>query len=326
MNKVTFVVIAAFLFSICQAEDGWLDLRDCKNATEAVHRLERMEKSGEMNKFTYWCLQDMPVSDRICELAAKHKKLQSLSCAGTKLTDVGIKMLAKHPSLELLWLNNTLVTDKSTPYIITIPKLNSLYLGVSNFSDDNTIEILNRFKLKEFAAPYSMGDNGFESLIERGTELTGLSLYSWKISKDNYVKLCKLPSLQELWIEYSHISDKSVQSLSQLPKLTFLNIQENPDLTDKSLLSFKGHKTLETLAIPYRCTDDILPILQSIKSLRLCHGVEGQFTEKSLADFRKKRPEVELDLKTIAKFFANKKDSVWVAPHYNHTLPGRKSE
>lgn len=169
-----------------------------------------------------------------------------------QLTDDAFEDLSEHYQLQVLSLGNcTRITDKTLFNLSSSPDI--LYLSVDNC--------------------WRVTDEGLKRFAETHSLVKVFRAYGCANLTDNSVsalgKHCK--KLEVIDIGGTLITDVAIISIAEgCPNLVMLQIDENGDLTNKSI-AFVGTscKKLESIYLPDQITDDgVIPIAQNCKGLQ----------------------------------------------------------
>jgi len=169
-----------------------------------------------------------------------------------QITDEAFVNLSEHYQLQVLSLGNCKkITDKTLFNLSSSPDI--LYLSVDRC--------------------WKITDEGVKRFVETHSLTKVFRAYGCANLTDDSVsalgKYCK--KLEVLDIGGTLITDITIMSIAEgCPNLVMLQIDENPDLTDKSI-AFVGTscKKLESIYLPDQITDDgVIPIAQNCKELQ----------------------------------------------------------
>jgi len=134
-----------------------------------------------------------------------------------------------------------------------IEKLKNLHvftLGSTTFSADRLAASPLLPNLKNLDIADMIDPTPVIEQLRRLNKVMDLNLNRTKLTKADIANLCQMKQLRSLWLKSTNISDEDVESLSGLPLLGYLNIDNCKNLTVKSLASLRKFKKLTSLALP----------------------------------------------------------------------------
>ncbi|KAG9448297.1 hypothetical protein H6P81_014425 [Aristolochia fimbriata] len=168
-------------------------------------------------------------------VASAGTTLRYLNLAHTRVSSDGVAVLAgSMPYLETLSLSYTSVDDAVLSYISLMPSLREVDLSHTN--------------IKGFICQGSEHDQKVLSLtsLQSLDNLRSLNLEETQLRDEFLNPLLFLRELKHLYLKSDFLSDISLQSLSQIPYLTYLGIR-GAVLTNSGLQMFKPPSMLQTL-------------------------------------------------------------------------------
>jgi hypothetical protein len=228
------------------------DLRDDLDAIgTAVYGLE-LETS---------CLKKNGLED----LGNTFPNLTRLTVTTTRFTDTDVLELLALRKLQILRLKDLKIKDVSLEIILELPELRELSIdNAPNITDDGVIQLVaskqcKKFKTLDFRACSGITGTGWEALRV-------------------------FQSLRQLGLGGTSITDKSLESMANsFPKLTLLEVDQAPSLTNNAMLSISKLIALRQLdigSLPL-LTDAGLEPLKTLTRLTLlnlanCHQITGR--------------------------------------------------
>ncbi|MBS1956494.1 MAG: protein kinase [Cyanobacteria bacterium SZAS-4] len=184
----------------------------------------------------------------------KFPNLKRLDVQETEITPELMTALLNLPKLDHLNLSKTRYTRSSLTQISTLKYLRSLNLCRSNLSDDDCQIIARMTNLEQLRIGFNpqITDKGINAL-KALTNLTALDLNNTSVSDKGLTVLKSLNKLQDLQLYQTHISDdgvktlakmplkrlslsdtmigsKSIQYLSKMSQIKYLEIHQNPQM------------------------------------------------------------------------------------------------
>ncbi len=184
----------------------------------------------------------------------KFPNLQRLDVQETEICPQLVTAILNLPKLEFLNLSKIRYTKSSLLQISSLKNLRSLNLCRSNLSDDDCQIVAQMTGLEQLRIGFNpqITDRGVTALkslknlevldlnstgvTDKGlmalkslTKLKDLQVYQTHISDDGIKALAKLP-LKRLLLSDTYISSKSIQYLSKMSTLKYLEIHQNPRL------------------------------------------------------------------------------------------------
>ncbi|CAN5242903.1 hypothetical protein BH10CYA1_BH10CYA1_09110 [soil metagenome] len=178
--------------------------------------------------------------------------LEALDC-----NDDGLKWFQKRNDIIKLGLSGTSITSAGLKYLTHLP-LQSIQLnqtGVCDLSSAAKIRTLETLELNE-------------------TLVTSATLSS----------LVQLPNLKSLRVQDDKLDDSVIDVLLRMPKLEYLSIGKNNNITDAGVSKLSKMKRLKTLRlISLHIGDESLKSVDQLKNLTILDLNGTNITDKSLA-------------------------------------------
>jgi Leucine-rich repeat (LRR) protein len=243
--------------------------------------------------------------------------------------DTDIADLAKLPALTKLDLSETRLTDRGLLDLKTATNLTELNLYYAELVSDQGIAVVKNLPhLKRLNLRGTKMTDSTLQLLNRLTSLESLDI-AFAQGTDSGIGQLALPNLKELALGGNKLTDAGLQCLRQMPALTSLDLsgEQRTDsglwsvsLTESGLdaiatlknlrylrlngegVSARGLEKLKALsrlerldlqACP-RVNDDVIPVLAALPALRMVDVTASKVTEKSIAELRKSRPQLQV--------------------------------
>lgn len=249
------------------------------------------------------------VSDSDMADLSRMPDLARLDLSLTRITDRGLMQLKSATNLTDVNLYYAeLITDQGLAVVKDWKRLRHLDLRGTK-ATDSTLQFLSGCPLLEsldisFAQVTDIGLNNLTSL----TNLKELAIGGNKLTDNGLLALRQMPSLTSLDVSGSHredsglwsvsLTEEGLNSIATLGALRHLRLN-GTGVTSRGLEKLKGLSRLERLDLQdcRRVTDDALPSLDAMKSLRLVDVTGSGMTEAGVAALRRARP----DLRVLAQ-------------------------
>lgn len=199
------------------------------------------------------------ITDQGLGVVKSWKRLHRLNVRGTKASDTTLQFLSGMGSLEALDIGFAQVTDIGLNHLTSLSNLKELAIG-GNKLTDNGLQALRQMP-------------GLVSLDLSGAQRTDSGLWSISLTEAGLDAISTLKELQHLRLDGTGISSRGLEKLKTLVKLERLDLQACN-----------------------RITDDALPVLDSLRSLRLVDVTGTRMTDAGIAALRQARP----DLRVVA--------------------------
>jgi hypothetical protein len=149
---------------------------------------------------------------------------ESLSIAGTQITDKGLAHLSGNVRLRALDLHGTCVTGMRLRHLSPLANLRQLDISSTKVRDDEISALANLTQLVELdASETQFGNTGLRHL-ERLHNLESLRLDSTKVTDVGLQPLKQLPRLRTLSIKATHVTDEGLAWLGGLKQLRGLDV------------------------------------------------------------------------------------------------------
>lgn len=204
------------------------------------------------------------------------------------ITDQGLSVVKSWTHLRRVSLRGTKATDSTLQFLSAIPSLESLDVGFAQVTDIGLNNLSTLFNLKELAiGGNKLTDNGLLALRQMpgltsldlsGSQRTDSGLWSISITESGLDTVSTLVELRHLRLNGTAISSRGLEKLKALGKLERLDLQACS-----------------------RITDDAVPVLSAMRSLRLVDVTDTQMTDAGLAALRHDRPELTVMASSAAK-------------------------
>lgn len=183
---------------------------------------------------------------RWLELEPKHKG------EPTRVTDEGIAALAALPRLQVLDLWSKSLDGAGFAALKTCPELHTLLLEKSSVTSDGMESLESLPKLAVLNAAGSDLDSSFAATVAKLSLLRQLNLSNTKITDDFFKQWGSPANLTHLMIKSTELTDMGIESLSSSPppRLSFLDLAYNKEMTKACIKDLKQIKTLEAVTAP----------------------------------------------------------------------------
>jgi Leucine-rich repeat (LRR) protein len=185
------------------------------------------------------------------------KHLKKLNLRGTKITDSTLEFLAGVPTLEWLDIGWAQITDTGLEHLAGLTNLKWLTMG-GNKLTDSSLQFLRQMPQLEYL------DIG-------GQQRTDSGLWSLLLSETGMESIGSVTELRELRMEGRAVTSRGLEMLKPLKKLERLDLQ--------------GCKRLR---------EDAVPLLASMKQLRLLDLKDSSLTEPAVTKIRAALPDCKV--------------------------------
>jgi Leucine-rich repeat (LRR) protein len=211
-----------------------------------------------------------PEAKAVAELVDKLKGKWTLTPAQTiksiiidssDLDEAAFDLFAQQPDLEtLLIANYRELSDAMVAKLTGLKKLKKLQLKNSGITD-----------------------NAVKTVVESFPALTGLDISSNTLLTDTSLKeIAKLKELTELTINYCNFSEFGMMDISELPKLTTLDIRANMQVGNSGLDYLTALPSLKSLKHLSPAVDDTgLESLSAVKGLETLEIQDFNITDRA---------------------------------------------
>ncbi len=157
--------------------------------------------------------------------------MHELGLSRTKVTDAGLEHLPQLASLTSLNLRGCPISDTGLASLGRLQNLTFLVADgglspVRPFSDDGIRLLAGLKQLQTLAlVSESVSNPGLASIADSSPKLSQLRTVGFKVTDEGVIPLTKLSNLRVLELSKSLLTDKSIETLSQLTWLTHLIVQ-----------------------------------------------------------------------------------------------------
>ena len=244
--------------------------------------------------------------------------------------DSDLASLATIPTLTRLDLSETRITDHGLRQLKTAPAIADLNLRYAEMITDGGISALKNWKhLKRLDLEGTKITDGTLQHLSAMSSLETLNIGSVLVTDAGLEALTSLTNLRELTLGGNKLTDAGLQALRQLPRLTFLDLggvqREDSGLwsvsfsqpgleavatlknlrqlrLDGTLISARDLETIKGLSRVelldmrncVRIGDDVIPILDAMRSLRSVDISGTKVTAAGLEKLRRAKPECRI--------------------------------
>lgn len=269
-------------------------------------------------------LFDTKADDKIARLFSKMPRLKSLMLNATAITDAGVEALEGATELEELDLCNTQITGsgfrKFTRHtrlkkldlafgckklsgvglsgLVNCKGLTSLNFTNSAINNNGLADIAKLVALKNLDLPEFLNGADYEVLPipaeqinEAGLKhlgtmqgLESLSVFGLGVTDAALAHLQTIQNLTSLKIGGPNVKGSCLERLKNLPKLTKLDLKDT-QITDDSLKSLAGFKSLENISFPRGTTDAAVPHIKQLPHIKTIMGL-GKISDKGKAEIK----------------------------------------
>lgn len=169
-------------------------------------------------------IRDIPLSDNGIANLSRLTSLTHLELGTTEITDRGLAFVAGLTQLEELHIRSRYLTDAGISHLKDLRNLQSLTIGGPGITDRSleTISKLQNIVALNVAGTQISGE-GFRHWA--GHRLSSLHLGLNRIADGHLFHLQHLPSLRELSLGEPDVTDKGIEHLRLLTRLTALRLR-----------------------------------------------------------------------------------------------------
>ncbi|MBP9089410.1 hypothetical protein KBI23_00175 [bacterium] len=217
--------------------------------------------------------------DTICSLPAE--AVTSITLSNNIFEENEVIKLLRFTNLRRLELTGTEVTDETLAKLAPLQHLVTL--------------IVDRTRVK----------GQFLASLSGKKSIRNLHLGHNEINKKILDELKKFPYLERLSLPSAHLRDTDMVAIAACPKLKYLDISDNNDLTNTGITLLKTLKNLEHIRMPFT-TANAKGIL-ALKGIALIRvRIEPkQATSKDVIALKKTFPKLEIDFENMKKELFN---------------------
>jgi hypothetical protein len=229
------------------------DIKKDQYRTEAAYPHWEMSKRsmkmiGSMENLNSLDLSDATFKDSWLRYLEK-LPLQKLKMPGTTVSDEGSKHIAKIATLQQLSVFDTNVSGKTIGIIAPLKDLTLLHINGTK-TDDEDIKGLTAFpKLNSLNLAGTFITEAGCVTLAKLDQLRMLEVSHVTLTKLALERLKPMQSLVSFRVRGCGINDEMAVILSQYPHLAELDLNENPDLTDKGLEAISKLPNLQSLTV-----------------------------------------------------------------------------
>lgn len=168
------------------------------------------------------------------------KKLRTLGLQGAKLNDEDMALLEEIPALEGIYLYAVPITDAGLAMVArAAPLLRLLVISATKITDDGlrNLTVLKHLKQLDIAGNPQLTGRGLQWLAEMPS-LEQIKLDQTSITDDSLAALAALPALKTLLLSGTAIGDAGLKRLSSLGTLEYINLT-NTRVTAPAIEEFR---------------------------------------------------------------------------------------
>ncbi len=249
---------------------------------QSANRISQLSKLRKLN------LDNTKITDGTLRHLLK-LPLETISLAGTEVSDEGMRWLAQIRTLERINLSQTKISNTGLERLSILPELKQLYLTKTKISG-GAIALLSQAAtdLDVLECSGTQIDNGSIATFPSFRRLRRLGVARCQIRDEDLKSIGKCRNLDHLELGDNSIGDKGVGYLKELTKLQDLGLT-NTLISNSALRDIGRFKTLTSLNLTgTNIDDDGLPCLvglQDLQSLTLtgCRGISNASLNTILA-------------------------------------------
>lgn len=240
---------------------------------------------------------------RSCTISSKPElsaepfpKVERLLAGDAKLTREAVIAVSRMSALKQLSLGNTAITGDAVMLLKPLLNLEELDLSSNKDLGDNGLHLLvNLTKLRVLnLARTGVKGPGLWELTKAGAllELRTLDLTGAVLLDEMAPALIAMTKLENLQLNDTTIRDRGLTLIPQLKALRVLGLRGNRDMGMAGIPALKGLVNLEELDLSKnrQLTNEILPVLVTLKGLRRLNLIETGCTGEGVSQLRTAMP------------------------------------
>lgn len=186
--------------------------------------------------------------------------------------------------------------DKAVLLLSHLKGLQKLDLDKSETSDNALACVKDMPNLQMISGFETVFEGKFFKQLANLQQLHIVRMPCSNITEESIAYISCLPHLRSLNLAHSNITDQGVKNLAACKELIYLNLEDNPKITDKSIKSLLGLKSLRNLIVGNTAMTN--PGVLQLKDLPLAELTIPRFvhTDKQMEAIHKALPGVLLSL------------------------------
>jgi hypothetical protein len=228
-------------------------------------------------------------------------RLERLSAGDARLTRDVVIAIARMSQLKTLSLGNTELTGEAVQLLKPLMNLEELDLSSNKSLSDSGLHMLvnlRKLRVLNLARTAVKGPALWE-LTKAGAllELQSLDLTGAVLSDEMAPALLAMTKLENLQLNDTTIRDRGLTLIPQLKSLKVLGLRGNRDMGMSGMPALKGLVQLEELDLSKngQLTNDMLPVLVTLKGLRLLNLIETGCTGEGISQLRIAMPTTKIE-------------------------------
>jgi Leucine-rich repeat (LRR) protein len=223
----------------------------------------------------------------------KLSTLKSLQLDCPKIDDDAMKVIGKLDKLEDLSINNCPITANGIKLLATNQQLRHVYFRKVKFTGDD-LDVLRKLPLQSVHLEDLKHANGVVPALVEVKTLKYLTIHCEDFDDDGAEQLGKLKSLETLYLDFTTITDKGVESLAGLDELRGLGLFRTEITYDTAITLVKLKSLVSVHLGETKFSDAGLEKLVGSTTLKSINIRDTKVTDDGVAAFRKKKPDVEV--------------------------------
>ncbi len=223
-------------------------------------------------------------------------KLERLAAGDARLSRETVIAISRMGALRQLSLANTAMTGEAVMLLAPLLNLEELDLSSNRDLGDSGLNLMvNLKKLRVLnLARTGVKGPGLWELTKAGAllELQSLDLTGAVLSDEMAPALIAMTKLENLQLNDTTIRDRGLTLIPQLKALKVLGLRNNRDMGMAGIPALKGLVNLEELDLSKnrQLTNEILPVLVTLKGLRRLNLIETGCTAEGVSQLRTAMP------------------------------------
>lgn len=215
--------------------------------------VERLRKKGVVagldreNGGVLIATSEVASHDEMIQLCVAIPEITCVSMINTDISDISIPRIAEMPNLRRLRISDCRVTgeglrllepmhrlqeldcsglhsaDDGMKYINRLTSLRHLDVGGCELTDHGVSQLTALHALERLDLNCTLVESGFAGL-KNSQRLHTLSLERTRVSDDGCAAIAQCPSLRNVFVSHSPITDRGMAHLSSLPALSWLTV------------------------------------------------------------------------------------------------------
>lgn len=256
--------------------------------TDTAITNKTLETVGELSSLEALFLRRTGVTDEGLELLTGLTKLRAMDLRNSNIGDAGMDSLAKIQTLADVQLEKSKVTDEGLVKLAPLP-LKSINFNYCTTINGPTMKMLGQTPtLQQLQGDYSKINDAAMAELKGLKNLTRLRIRGCDVTGEGIQHIANNLSLNRFELRDSSVDDKGLEVISNLPKVTYVDISECRLASPEGIAQLGKLTGLETLGLwETKTNDESVAAFGDLVNLKDLNLKSTSITDESLPTLMK---------------------------------------